>query len=255
MLADTERDGHLPAFNQTFAEFGLPMHWSHEEYGRAADRRRQGAAGDGVHARCSSSRERLPSDPDGQRELLAAWHKRKTAHYTELVEAGVLPARPGIARIVEEAAARGLAARGRVDVGRGVRACRARARRRRRPGRATSPSSPATSCPPRSRRPTSTCSRCEQLGIGPDDGVVVEDSGNGLRAALAAGLRTVVTVSSYTADEDFTGASLVVTVAGRPRTTRRTVLADPYGTQPRRRGPTSPTSSTSLTESEHRRDP
>ena len=28
VLADTERDGHLPAFNQTFREFGLPVEWS-----------------------------------------------------------------------------------------------------------------------------------------------------------------------------------------------------------------------------------
>ena len=34
VLADTERYGHLPAFNQTFEEFGLPVHWSEEEYGR-----------------------------------------------------------------------------------------------------------------------------------------------------------------------------------------------------------------------------
>ncbi len=33
VLADTERDGHLPAFNQMFEEFGVPVHWSEEEYG------------------------------------------------------------------------------------------------------------------------------------------------------------------------------------------------------------------------------
>ena len=32
VLADTERDGHRPAFNQTFAEAGLPVQWSEEEY-------------------------------------------------------------------------------------------------------------------------------------------------------------------------------------------------------------------------------
>jgi beta-phosphoglucomutase-like phosphatase (HAD superfamily) len=32
VLADTERYGHLPAFNQMFAEFGLPVRWSDEEY-------------------------------------------------------------------------------------------------------------------------------------------------------------------------------------------------------------------------------
>ena len=34
VLSDTEREGHLPAFNQTFREFGLPVQWSEEEYGR-----------------------------------------------------------------------------------------------------------------------------------------------------------------------------------------------------------------------------
>ena len=32
VLADTERYGHLPAFNQTFTEFGLPVQWSVAEY-------------------------------------------------------------------------------------------------------------------------------------------------------------------------------------------------------------------------------
>jgi beta-phosphoglucomutase-like phosphatase (HAD superfamily) len=34
VLADTERYGHLPAFNAMFDEFGLPVHWSEDEYGR-----------------------------------------------------------------------------------------------------------------------------------------------------------------------------------------------------------------------------
>ncbi|HEU0257743.1 MAG TPA: HAD hydrolase-like protein, partial [Microbacteriaceae bacterium] len=32
VLADTERAGHLPAFNRTFEEFGVPIHWSDAEY-------------------------------------------------------------------------------------------------------------------------------------------------------------------------------------------------------------------------------
>ena len=32
VLADTERNGHLPAFNRTFAEFGIPVQWTDEEY-------------------------------------------------------------------------------------------------------------------------------------------------------------------------------------------------------------------------------
>ena len=54
------------------------------------------------------------------------------------------------------------------------------------------------------------------LGVQPDQVVVVEDSRNGLLAALGAGLACVVTVSTYTADEDFTGAALVVSSLGDP---------------------------------------
>lgn len=103
VLADTERFGHLPAFNQTFAEFGLPVVWSTEEYGRLL--------------RISGGKERmatlltpafvetagLPTDPEAQAAEIARWHKRKSAIYTEMVAQGVLPARPGVRRIVEEA--------------------------------------------------------------------------------------------------------------------------------------------------------
>jgi beta-phosphoglucomutase-like phosphatase (HAD superfamily) len=55
-----------------------------------------------------------------------------------------------------------------------------------------------------------------RLGIGPEDAIVIEDSRNGLLAAVAAGLRCVVTVSGYTADEDMHEAVLVVTSLGDP---------------------------------------
>ncbi|HSQ08446.1 MAG TPA: HAD family hydrolase, partial [Chromatiaceae bacterium] len=33
-LADTERDGHRPAFNAAFAEAGLDWHWDVDLYGQ-----------------------------------------------------------------------------------------------------------------------------------------------------------------------------------------------------------------------------
>ena len=55
-----------------------------------------------------------------------------------------------------------------------------------------------------------------QLRVDADDGIAVEDSHNGMAAALDAGLACVVTTSSYTHDEDFTGAALVVSSLGDP---------------------------------------
>jgi beta-phosphoglucomutase-like phosphatase (HAD superfamily) len=56
----------------------------------------------------------------------------------------------------------------------------------------------------------------EKLGISPQEGLVVEDSSNGLLSAQAAGIRCVVTLSSYTWDEDMTEALLVVSDLGEP---------------------------------------
>ena len=49
----------------------------------------------------------------------------------------------------------------------------------------------------------------ERLGLAPGDGIVIEDSRNGLLAAAGAHLRCVVTVSGYTAEEDMSEAVLV----------------------------------------------
>jgi beta-phosphoglucomutase-like phosphatase (HAD superfamily) len=56
----------------------------------------------------------------------------------------------------------------------------------------------------------------ERLGTTPADTVVIEDSRNGLLAAAGAGLRCVITVSHFSAGEDFTGAALVVSSLGDP---------------------------------------
>lgn len=46
-----------------------------------------------------------------------------------------------------------------------------------------------------------------RLGVEPEDCLVVEDSMNGLRAAVAAGMRCVVVPCPSTAHQDFTGAA------------------------------------------------
>ena len=71
----------------------------------------------------------------------------------------------------------------------------------------------------------------ERMGVGPDEAIVVEDSRNGLLAAVGAGLRCVVTVWGYTADEDMSEAVLVVTSLGDPGEPAR-VLANRSAARP-----------------------
>jgi beta-phosphoglucomutase-like phosphatase (HAD superfamily) len=56
----------------------------------------------------------------------------------------------------------------------------------------------------------------ERLRLHPCRCLAFEDSENGLRAARAAGLMTVVVVNDYTRDHDFTGAALVLDHFGEP---------------------------------------
>ena len=54
------------------------------------------------------------------------------------------------------------------------------------------------------------------MGVGPAHAVALEDSANGMHAALEAGIAVVATPSLYLAAEDFTGAKAVVSNLGEP---------------------------------------
>ncbi|WP_029289878.1 HAD-IA family hydrolase [Cellulomonas sp. HZM] len=228
VLADTERDGHLPAFNAMFERLGVPVRWTQERYGELL------AIGGGKErlATVLDDAPGMPTDPDERRELVARWHRTKTEIYTRMVADGVLPARPGIARIVEEAAAAGWAlAVASTSAEASVRAVLEHAVGVERARDFAVFAGDVV--PAKKPAPDIYDLALRELGVGPAETVVVEDSSNGLRAALAAGgLTTVVTVSSYTADEDFTGAALVVDSLGDPPADPTTVLADPYGVEP-----------------------
>lgn len=57
-----------------------------------------------------------------------------------------------------------------------------------------------------------------QLQIQPDQCIAFEDSANGVRSAVGAGIKTIVTVNEYTCNENFTGAALVLDHLGEPET-------------------------------------
>src|SRR5262249_3156429 len=91
VLGDTERDGHLPAFNATFEHFGLPVRWSVEEYGRLL------AIGGGKERLATLFDSGQVKAPIEERAaLVAGWHKYKTAAFTDLIARGAVPPRPGI---------------------------------------------------------------------------------------------------------------------------------------------------------------
>jgi beta-phosphoglucomutase-like phosphatase (HAD superfamily) len=65
--------------------------------------------------------------------------------------------------------------------------------------------------------------------LSPQHCLALEDSHQGLRAATQAGLKTVITRSSYTQEEDFSGAALVLDHLGEPESPFQVFAGDPAG--------------------------
>ena len=225
VLADTERYGHLPAFNQTFEEFGLPVRWSAADY---AVKLRIGGGKERMASLLTPefvARAGLPADAEGQQAAVAAWHRRKTAIYAELVSSGAVPPRPGIARVVAAALAAGwTVAVASTSAEPSVRATLEHAVGAEH-ARAVSVFA-GDIVPHKKPAPDIYLLALRSLGLPADRVAVVEDSRNGLLAATAADLTCVITVNDYTAGEDFSEAALVVSSLGDPGGERTTVLAN-----------------------------
>ncbi|MGA8211576.1 MAG: HAD-IA family hydrolase [Nocardioidaceae bacterium] len=231
VLADTERYGHLPAFNATFAEFGLPVSWSEDEY---AERLKIGG---GKERMASLFRDPdfvraagIPDDDDARGELLAQWHRAKTANFKQRVAAGELPPRPGITRIILEA----LEAGWTVAVASTSAEESVRSVLRNAVGSDAADRIPLFAgdvVPAKKPDPAIYRLAVESLGLDPADTMVVEDSRNGLRAAVGAGLPCLVTVNGYTREENFDEAALVVSELGDPDREPVEVLANRSGVQ------------------------
>lgn len=226
VLADTERYGHLPAFNATFERFGLPVRWSEDEY---AQKLRIGGGKERMASLFADadfvSQARVPEDGDARAELLAEWHRTKTAEFTRLVQSGAIPARPGIRRTIHAALADGwTVAVASTSAEASVRAVLEHAAGAE--AAAVVHVFAGDMVPAKKPDPAIYLLAVERLGLDPTDTVVVEDSRNGLLAATAAGLPCVVTVNGYTRDENFDEAVLVVSELGDPGRPPIEVLAN-----------------------------
>ena len=226
VLADTERYGHLPAFNLMFDEMGVPAHWSEDDY---AEKLKIGGGKErmaSMFADPAFVREAgIPADDAGRKELLATWHKTKTGKFRGLVADGKIPPRSGIHRVVNEALAAGwTVAVCSTSAEESVRAVFERAAGSDAAARVTFFCGDIV--PAKKPAPDIYLLAVEELGLDKADTLVVEDSRNGLRAAHAAELPCLVTVNGYTREEDMSEAVLVVSELGDPGDPPIEVLAD-----------------------------
>lgn len=232
VLADTERYGHLPAFNATFEEFGLPARWDEDEYAR---RLKIGGGKERMASLFSDpgfvEAVGVPDDETERAELLLRWHKRKTAHFQGMVTRGDIPARPGIARIIPEALDAGwTVAVASTSAEPSVRAVLENAVGTEVAARV--PLFAGDVVPAKKPDPAIYNMALDVLGLDRGDALVIEDSRNGLLAATRAGLPCLITVNGYTREESFDEASLVVSELGDPGRPPVEVLANRSDVRP-----------------------
>ncbi|EGW55709.1 HAD family hydrolase [Candidatus Endoriftia persephone] len=225
-LADTERDGHRVAFNKAFADAGLDWDWSVELYGQLLE--------------VTGGKERIRfyldhfntgfERPDDLDSFIADLHKKKTAHYTNMLAEGAIPMRSGVKRLLQEAREAGL----RLAIATTTTPANV--------GALLQHSLDADAegwfeviaagdiVPAKKPAPDIYSWAMQQMDISPDVCVAFEDSENGVKSAVGAGINTVlVTTNDYTEDHDFNGAELVLDQLGEPGDGFRVISGDAGG--------------------------
>ena len=204
-IAETE-EAHRQSFNHAFREEGLNWHWSSELYNELLV--------------VTGGQERIHhyvdhyspviSTPNCLPDFIESLHQVKISKFHEALSSGQISLRPGVKRLVQEMRDAGV----RLGIATTTTQSNVTTLLETNLG----PAAPgwfdviaAGDVVPR-KKPAPDVYRyvLQELGEDPGACLVIEDSQNGLRAALGAGLKTVITVSQYTRTHDFSGASLVV---------------------------------------------
>lgn len=218
-LADTERDGHRPAFNQAFKEAGLNWHWDVALYGELLA---VTGGKERIHYYVEHYHPNLKHDINFI-NIVAQLHKDKTRIYTELLSTGKIPLRTGVKRLLLESRAAGI----RLAI-----------------ATTTTPENVTSLLkyslgedalswfeviaagdivPNKKPAPDIYQLALEKLQLKPEVCLAFEDSENGLKSSLGAGLKTVVTINDYTATHHFDGAAIVLSDLGEPNAACRVV--------------------------------
>jgi HAD superfamily hydrolase (TIGR01509 family) len=209
-LADTE-GAHLAAFNQAFASADLPWRWDESLYIsllEVSGGKERMAHYLAHHLKRHPGHDSLPAaggspamSPD-----FDALHAIKTTAYTQQMRAGALALRPGIEAIIATAQEAGL----RLAIATTTTESNIDALLRPRLGADWSQRfeviEHAGTAPRKKPDPQVYRQTLQRLGLAATACLAIEDSANGLQAALGAGIATIITPNPFTAHHNFKGA-------------------------------------------------
>lgn len=209
-LADTERDGHRIAFNQAFHEVGIPWNWSIDLYGQLL------AIGGGKE-RIRYYIEQYEPDflsTENLDDLIVNLHQLKNQYYRKLLDQGLIPLRPGVQRLIQQAKQAGI----RLAIATTSALPNVLALLENIPIQPNDFEIIAAGdiVPAKKPAPDIYFYVLDKLGLNSENCLVFEDSHHGFLASKTAGLKTIITVNDYTKNQEFTDAVLVVNHLGEP---------------------------------------
>jgi HAD superfamily hydrolase (TIGR01509 family) len=210
-MAETERDGHLKAFNQAFEAVSLPWRWSEQRYGEllviAGGRERL------LHD--LEHQSRAPESPRQRRALADRVHRLKNELYARIVADGELPLREGVRELLNDCE------RARVRLGIVTTTSRSNVEvlLKTHLGEDWESKFAVTVCareaPKKKPHPQAYLVALDALQLSPHEAVALEDSQAGVAAAQAAGVPVIVTRSHYFMAAESQGALAVGPSLGR----------------------------------------
>lgn len=206
-LADTEQV-HREAFNAAFKDMGMDWHWDEDLYTELLN--------------VSGGKERIRhywemKQPDmldvggtAIQDTIDHLHNLKTAAYENAVNDGAVALRPGVLRLMDEALAQGLllaiaTTTSPVNIAALLRHAIGPAWRHN-----FAAIEDASSAPLKKPNPQVYLQMLDVLKLPAQACMAFEDSANGLQAAVAAGLPTLITPTRYTRHHDFKAALRVL---------------------------------------------
>lgn len=209
-LVNTEKDGHLVAFNLAFADKCLDWHWSDELYQELLS--------------ITGGKERIKHyiseyEPDFKVEdlddFVTTLHGLKTDFFVELVANGKTPLRKGVKRLIDEIiATEGLeVAIATTTTMKNVEALVIHLLGVEYLDKFASIGAGDIV---KNKKPAPDIYQyvLEELNLKPTECIAIEDSENGIQSSLAANLPTLITTNDYTKNQNFSGASVVLDTLG-----------------------------------------
>jgi HAD superfamily hydrolase (TIGR01509 family) len=207
-VAETEGEGHLPAFNQAFAEFDIPWVWSSEEYGELL---KVTGGFERIQSYAAKIGDAYALSEEGQAICLKI-HKRKNELYAQRLATGLIPPRKGLTELIQSILDQGLIW--------GVVTTTSRANWLALWEHAVKRAAPNLPPPTiavcgedvKYKKPHSEAYQValDHLGLPASACLAIEDSRNGLVAANGVGIDTVMVRSLFFGHQEFPEAVAVV---------------------------------------------